>query len=297
MMFIIIAIGFLITKKGIFSVKARADVTDIVLYVVLPCNIFSSFSKDISPEVLRQCGIVLLVSTCMHIFYTLLSKVLYIRIKPGRREVMQYGTIISNSGFMGLPVIASVFGQTGMLYGSIVLIPLRVFMWTAGLSLFTSTATKEKVRTVATHPCIWAVILGFVYLLVPVTLPDFITGTISTVGNCTTTLSMLVVGSLLSGVDLKSVIDKDCFYYSFLRLIAIPAVVFAVLLLLKVDPLVTGVAVLASAMPAATVTAMLAEKYGRDAQFASKMLFVSTVLSLVTLPVIARVMTALLPVP
>ena len=296
MMFIIIAIGFLITKKGIFSAKARTDVTDIVLYVVLPCNIFSSFSKDVSPEVLRQCGVVLLVSTCMHLFYTLLTKVLYKKARPERREVMQYATIISNSGFMGLPVIASVFGQTGMLYGSIVLIPLRIFMWTAGLSLFTTTATKEKIKTVATHPCIWAVVLGFVYLLIPYELPGFLTMTISTVGNCTTTLSMLVVGSLLSGVELKSVIDKDCFYYSFLRLAAIPAVVFGVLLLLKVDKLVTGVAVLSAAMPAATVTAMLAEKYGRDAKFASKMLFVSTALSLVTLPIVGKILTTVLNV-
>lgn len=293
-MFIIIAIGFLITKKGIFSAKARTDVTDIVLYVVLPCNIFSSFSKDVSPEVLRQCGVVLIVSTCMHLFYTLLTKVLYRKARPERREVMQYATIISNSGFMGLPVIASVFGQTGMLYGSIVLIPLRIFMWTAGLSLFTTTAAKDKIKTVATHPCIWAVILGFIYLLLPFELPEFLAGTISTVGNCTTTLSMLVVGSLLSGVELKSVIDKDCFYYSFLRLAAIPAVVFGVLLLLRVDKLVTGVAVLSAAMPAATVTAMLAEKYGRDAKFASKMLFVSTALSLVTLPIVGKILTTVL---
>ena len=294
MIFIIIAIGFFITKKGILSVKARADITDIVLLVVLPCNIFSSFNKGVSPEVLRRCGVVLIVSTGMHLLYTLLGKVLYLRISPERREVAQYGTIISNTGFMGLPVIESVFGQTGVLYGSIVLIPLRVFMWTAGLSLFTSTATKDKIKTVATHPCIWAVILGFVYLLVPFELPRFLTATIDTVGNCTTTLSMLVVGSLLSGVELKSVVDKDCLYFSFLRLIAIPALVFGVLLLLRIDPLVTGVATLSAAMPAATVTAMLAEKYGRDAQFASKMLFVSTALSLVTLPVVAKILTTIL---
>lgn len=294
MIFIIIAIGFLISKKGILSDKARADITDIVLYVVLPCDIFSSFSKGISPDVLRQCGIVLVVSTGMHLMYTLLSKVLYVKIQPERREVAQYATIISNSGFMGLPVIESVFGRTGLLYGSIVLIPLRVFMWTAGLSLFTRTATREKVKTVATHPCIWAVILGFVYLIVPFELPGFLTATIETVGRCTTTLSMLVVGSLLSGVDLKSIADKDCFYYSFFRLIAIPALVFGVLLLLRVDHVVTGVATLSAAMPAATVTAMLAEKYGRDAQFASKMLFVSTALSLVTLPIVARILTTVL---
>ena len=294
MMFIIIAIGYFVTKKGILSVKARADVTDLVLYVVLPCNIFSSFSKDVSSDILRQCFVVLIVSTCVHLFYTLVSRILYLRARPEHKEVMQYATIISNSGFMGLPVIESVFGQIGLLYGSINLVPLRIFMWTAGLSLFTKTQTKEKIKMLATHPCIWAVVLGLVYLLIPLELPSFIMVTIDTIGNCTTMLSMLVVGSLLSGVDLKSIVDKDCFYFTVLRLIAIPAVVFCALLLLKVDKYVTGVVTLSSAMPAATVTAMLAEKYGRDSQFASKILFISTAFSLVTLPVAAKILTTVL---
>jgi len=294
MMFIIIAIGYVLTKKGKLSAKTRADITDLVLYVVLPCNIFGSFHKGISPEILRQCGIVLIISTGMQVIYLLLNKFMYIRFSPERRVVAQYATIVNNSGFMGLPVIDAVFGETGLLYGSIVLIPLRVFMWTSGLSLFTSAGLRYKAKALATHPCIWAVILGFVYILVPFELPEFLTYTINVIGNSTTALSMLIVGSILSGVDPRGMLDKDCFYYSFFRLIAIPAFFFGVLVLLRVDPLVTGVSVLSSAMPAATLSVMLSEKYGQDAAFASKMLFVSTVLSLVTLPVIAWALKSLL---
>ena len=294
MILLIIAVGYIITKIGMFSAKARADLTNIVIYVVLPCNIFISFVGDISPEILRQSGIVLIISFAMQALYIILNKVIYIRFKPERRVVVQYATISNNAGFMGLPVIEAVFGPIGLIYGSVMIIPMRIFMWTSGLSLFTTTETRQKLKTLATHPCMWAVVVGFAYMFAPITLPAFLHNTIAAIGGTTTVLSMLVVGSLLSGFTIKDALDKDCAYYSFFRLIAIPAVGFIVLYLIGIDPLVIGVAVLSAAMPAAVATAMLAEKYGQDSKFASKTVFVSTMLSIVTLPVIAAVMAWLM---
>lgn len=290
-MFILIAIGYFITRRGMFSQKARADMTNAVIYVILPCNIFLSFSKDVTSDVLHQCLVVLIAAVCAQIFYVLLNLVLYRRFKPERQAVMKYATMCNNAGFMGLPVIESVFGSTGLLYGAIVLIPIRVAMWTAGLAQFTHTDMKTKVKALATHPCMWAVILGFIYMLLPVTLPAVITGTLDTLGRCTTALTMIIVGSILSEVEIKSVVDFDCFYFSFFRLAVIPLAIYAVMHLCGADPLVTGVCVLSSAMPAATTTAMLAEKYGADSKFASKLIFVSTVLSLVTLPIITAIIS------
>jgi predicted permease len=170
------------------------------------------------------------------------------------------------------------------------LIPMRLFMWTVGLSLFTSSDRKQQLKQLATHPAIWAVILGFAYLFSPVRLPEFLSGSISVIGSCLTAMSMLVVGSILSEVDFRSLFDKVCFFYSGVRLILIPAVLYAVLRLLNIDPIVTGASVLSSAMPAATITAMLAKKYGADSEFAARLIFVSTLLSLVTLPLAAAVL-------
>ena len=294
MILLIIAVGYVITKFRMFSEKARTDLTNIVIYIVLPCNIFKSFNKDITPEILRQCAFALLISFGMQVFYLVISKLLYIRFKPERRAVAEYATITSNAGFMWLPIIEAVFGQTGVLYASIILIPMRIFMWTAGLSLFTKMDVKQKIKKLGTHPCIWAVIFGLAYSLSTFELPAFLTSAISAVSACTTALSMLVVGSILTGVELKTVFDKDCFYYSFFRLVAIPAIVLAALISLKADPLTTGVAVLMSAMPAALATAMLSEKYGKDSNYASKTIMISTALSIVTLPIIATVLAILL---
>jgi predicted permease len=290
--FLLVAIGFFLTKKGVFGKEARRDMTNVVIYVILPCNIFHSFETSLTTDMLGQCGIVFAIALGMQLMYMLLNKILYNRFPSERRVVMKYATIVNNAGFMGLPVIESVYGATGILYGSIVLIPIRIFMWTVGLSLFTSSDKKQMLKQLATHPAIWAVILGFAYLFSPVRLPVFLSGTINVVGGCMTAMSMIVVGSILSEVDFKTVFDKACFYYSAIRLLAIPAVIFAVLRLIGVDPVITGVCVLSSAMPAATVSAMLANKYGADAPFAAKLIFVSTLLSLATLPLVAMVLKA-----
>jgi predicted permease len=288
--FILVAVGFFITKKGIFGLEARRDMTNVVIYIILPCNIFHSFETALTFDLLRQCGIVFIIAMGMQLLYMVLNKFIYNRFQPERRVVAKYATIVNNASFMGLPVIDSVFGTTGTLYGSIVLIPIRLFMWTVGLSLFTSLDNKQKFKQLATHPAIWAVILGFAYLFSPIRLPAFISGTINIVGSCITAMSMIIVGSILSEVDFRTLFDKACFYYSAFRLLLIPGIIFAVLRLIGVDPVVTGVSVLSSAMPAPTISAMLAKKYGADAGFAAKLIFVSTLLSLVTLPFIAWVL-------
>ena len=291
---IIMALAFIITRAGLFSSKARVDLTNVIIYLILPCNIFASFHKGITPETLRQCAIVLIAAFALQIFYMILNRLLYNKFPLGQRTVVQYATMVNNAGFMGLPVIESVFGDVGLLYGAIVLIPIRVFMWTSGLSLFTKTDKKQSFKTVATHPCIWAVILGFAYALSSFELPEVLSGTIVMIGNCTMVLTMFIIGSILSEVKPREMLDLRCLYYSFIRLIAIPAITFGALTLLRVDPLTSGVVTLSASMPAATTTAMLAEKYGKDSAFASKLVFISTILSMVTLPIIAGFLTGAL---
>ena len=291
-----IALGYGITKGGMLSPKTRGDLTNFVLYVVLPCNIFSAFHKGITLEMLRQSLVVLLAAFGLQILVFLLNKVLYIKIPPGRSVILKYTTITNNAAFLGLPVLGAVFGSIGVLYGSIFLIPMRILMWTAGLSLFTKAGKKENIIFLATHPCMLAVVLGFGYAFAPFEMPAFLSDSIRWIGEVSRVLPMVIVGSILSGVKFKEMLDKHCYYFSFFRLIAIPAIMFGILKLIGLDPIVIGVVVLMAGMPSALVTAILAEKYGQDSEFASKTVFVSTMLSIVTLPLLASALARLAPV-
>ena len=157
-------------------------------------------------------------------------------------------------------------------------------MWSAGLSLYTKTDSKSVIKNLMTHPCVVSVFVGFALMFLPFELPVFVTNTIDYVGGCTTAVSMMVIGAILADIKLDNIPKGLLAYYSFIRLIFIPACVFIVLSLFHVQPLLTGVCTLLSGMPAASMTAILASKYKGNYEFGSQVVFVSTVLSVVTIP-------------
>ncbi|MDR1821055.1 MAG: AEC family transporter, partial [Oscillospiraceae bacterium] len=166
---LIIICGYVLGKRGVLSPKARAEITNVVIYVVLPCNIFASFGKDTTAAMLKSGAVILAVGFGMQLLYGIFNLFLWRNRLFSKEQVSvaKYATYCNNSGFMGLPIIESFYGETGMFYGAINLIPIRIVMWTAGLSQFTATSWRSKVRVLATHPCIWAVILGIGYIFAP----------------------------------------------------------------------------------------------------------------------------------
>ena len=259
--FLLLAVGYILAKKNFLSKETRTQMTNIVLMVMLPCSIVMSFQIDLTDKVIQSTISVLFISICIQFFYGFLNKILYNRYSQDKKICLQYGTMVSNAGFMGMPIAQGVFGDIGLLYASVFLIPQRIFMWSSGLSLFTTVDRKNLWKQVMTHPCIIAIYFG--------------------VG----VMSMFVIGGILSDVDRQQLFDKEICLYSFYRLILIPVMIMIILRLLHLDILSSNVCILLSAMPAASTTAMLAQKYNQNAEFASRMVFISTLFSLITLPI------------
>lgn len=284
MLFLLILMGIYARKKGIITNENRKKFTDLIIEIILPCNIVYSFLINWSYEILINCLTVFIVAIITQILYVILSKMLFKKSEKDRQAVLRYAIICSNAGFLGNPIVESVYGSQGLLFASVALIPLRFAMWSSGLSLFTKTDGKSTAKKLITHPCIIAVFVGFVLMITQIQLPEFLLNTISGIGKCNTAISMIVIGSILADIKLKEIMDKELFHFSAIRLILIPIVIFTILKLFKVDSLVIGVIVLLSAMPAGSTTVMLADKYNGNTKFATSCLFLSTVLSLITIP-------------
>ncbi|WP_434309423.1 AEC family transporter [Hominifimenecus sp. rT4P-3] len=283
--FLLVAIGFFLTRKNWVNDTTQKQMVDIILYVLLPCTIFRSFlSIEMTAELIKKTAVVGIVATAMQFCYLFVNRFLYRRFERGRALLMKYATICTNSAFIGLPIIEAVMGAEALVYASIALIPTRVAMWTAGLSLFTETDRKSMVRTLALHPCILAVFLGFLFMGTGWSLPAALEQTTLGLSRCTTSLSMIMVGCILGKVELRKVFDWSVLYYSLIRLLALPFFFLAVLYIFQADKMTVGVTVLTAAMPAGSTTAMLAKKYDQDTEYASKLVCVSTLLSLVTIP-------------
>lgn len=282
-MFLLILIGLFLRKKDIITAEGKRCMTDLVINLILPANIIKSFLIEFNSTIFMNFLSILLISIGIQILCTFLSHLLYKKETAPRRKVLQYGIVCSNAGFLGNPIAEGVFGSTGLSLASIYLIPMRIVMWSAGVSFFTESPDKKTLfKKVLTHPCIVAAGIGILLMLFQIPLPGFVTSTIGTLSNCNTALSMIIIGTILADVDFRTMIDKTLISYCGLRLILLPLLVFTACSFLPVDSTVKGVATLLTAMPAGATTAILAAKYNGDAPFATKCVVLSTALSLVT---------------
>lgn len=140
--FLIMMVGLLFRKKNIITSSTRQGLSDLLINIILPCNIVASFDMQLSGEIWVMVSEILIISLCVQLFVWGLSKVLYRRVPHGPREVLQYGTITSNSGFLGNPMAEGIFGEMGLLYASGGNAAHPRHQWSRGVSLYTRTSGK-----------------------------------------------------------------------------------------------------------------------------------------------------------
>ena len=290
-LFLFVLAGFVLTRVGTITAAGRKSLSDLLINFILPANIICSFQIELTSEILSSVMITIAVSLGVQFFYLIISRFIFPGQNRARLACLRYATVCSNAGFLGIPIIGGLYGPMGTLLTSVVLIPQRVVMWSAGLSLFTATDSRSVIKKLMTHPCIVAVVIGFALMLtgnpaLPLPLQKMLQGASS----CNTCMSMLVIGSILAGAERINLKDGMMWWFTAARLLLIPLAVYALLLPLPVDPLIRAVMVLASGMPAGSTTAILAAKYDGDAPFASCIIFISTLLSLITLPALCLIL-------
>ncbi len=283
---LLMAVGIILKKIGMISEQGKNELTNLVIYLVLPCNILKAFMIDFNDGMAEDFIAMIIISVFIQIFSVIYGRLSFRKLSEKKRKCVAYGIICSNAGFLGNPIAEGLYGDYGLLLASIFLIPLRIMMWTEGVASFSGEKDiKSTVKKVITHPCILACILGLVIMLTGVGFPEPVTKTIGFIGACNTALSMIVIGTILADTDIKSFIDLDVLKYCVHRLVIIPAIVFVVLKIIGISGIVLGLSVILVAMPAGATTSILAEKYKMESEFATKLVVVSTALSVVAIPV------------
>lgn len=281
-----LAVGMYCMKEGLIDRDTKKKLVDIILKITLPCMIFNSFNKPLTPEVLIQTALILVVAVAISILSFLLGKVIYNKYPQKKKSILQYCTLVNNSGFLGMPMVSAVYGSDGLFAASIFIIPNRIFMWTAGLAMFTTADFRTKCRNILLNPCIVTVFLGIIRRMTGFPVPGFLDEAVANIGAVTTPLSMMVIGTMLIGVPWKKLLDPSIFYLAFVRLIALPLVALFILNLIHAEPMLAGVSLILTSMPAGSTSALLAAKYGADEDYASRCIVTTTIMSLATIPVL-----------
>lgn len=279
-------VGYYCSRKDIVDRRTQSKMTDFVLRITLPCMIFNSFQTHLTPELLKQASLCLAVAFFVCFLAWVMGKFIYNMYPFEKRSILQYATLVNNSGFLGLPIVAAVLGDEGLLLAAIFIIPNRIFMWTAGISIFEKSSDKKGAfLKLMKNPCMIAVFLGLFRGLVDFELPEFAMKAIQGLGNSTTPLSMLLIGSMMTALTPESFKDWSTVYLAAVRLIALPLATLGIMRILEADPVMTACGVILTAMPAGSTTALLAEKYGSDSVYGSKCVLVNTIFSLMTIPI------------
>ena len=287
-LFALMLVGAVLKKKGIIDANGKKCLTDLCINVVIPCNIFKSCLIEFNMEIFRSCALLLLAAVIMQAVCLTLNKFIFNRYVPQRRKVLQYCTIVPMSGFLGNPIAEAIYNEIGVLYTSIFLIPMRIIMWSVGTTYFVADekVDKKKVaKNVLTHPCLVAIYLGLICMVTQVKLPSVITATVRYLGNCNSALTMLIVRTILADVKITTIFNKDTALFSVFRLVILPAAALAVGLGLGLDTTSLGISVLMTGMPAGATAAIFAARYNSDALFATRCVVMTTLASMVTLPI------------
>jgi len=286
-LFIIMAVGFYAKKKKFLNNIVDKGLSELLLNVTLPFMIVTSFNIKYEAEMVSNAQKILIYSFLIHISLIFISKIFFFKAPKSKQQVFRFITIFSNVGFMGYPVLESIYGGTGVFYAAIFNIAFNILVWTVGVMLFTGEKDFKSMRKAVANPAILAVIIGVILFAFSIKLPLPIENAIKLVGSTTTPISMIIVGSMLAEMKFKDAFsDFSVYYATFVRLLIVPMIVYVVLKFLKVDDLLLNICVILQAMPAAVMAPLLAEKYGGDNLLASQCVFITTIVSAVTIPIV-----------
>ena len=296
-MFLMMAVGYLCYKKQILTDEVSKKVSAIVVNVANPCMILSSALTDQQMqgrELLQTLAIVALMYAFLIVVAQLLPKALHIRKES--RGAYAAMTVFANIGFMGFPVLAAIYGNGALLYGAVFQIPFNILIYTYGVAVLTGKPDAcgkikldriemlKKIFNNGVIACIAAMLIYFLRIPVPSFLQTFITN----LGNLTAPLSMMIIGASLAQMPLKELfLDGKLLVFSLVKLLLLPAIWMLMVNRVIEQEILRGVCLVMMATPAGSMTAMLAQQYGGDYETASRGVALTTVLSVVTMPILA----------
>ena len=287
-LFLMIFMGFLIVKAKLLNSEDSKILSIIVLYLIIPCVIINAFQVDYTPQTVKGLLIALVGSVMTQVILLIVVSIL------GRvfhlNEVEVASIYYSNSGNLIVPIVMFILGKEWVLYGCVFMSVQLVFIWTHCKKIISRESTYDW-RKIVLNINMISIAIGIVLFLTRIHLPAIINNTLSAIGSMIGPASMIVTGMLFAGMDFKQIFaNKRVYFVSFFRLIIVPVIA---LFLIKCSQLskfssngnkLMMIVFLAIITPSASTVTQMCQVYGNDSQYASAINVVTTLLAIVTMP-------------
>ena len=297
-LFLLIGAGVLGVRMGWLKPEGRQMLSSLLVNLVVPAMIVHSYMMEFSAEILHNLLAAFGLSILAIFIGTVLTLVLTARQKDSRAPIFRFAGVFSNAAYMGFPLISALFGSEGLLYASAFVTVFNILLWTMGYGMVSGSSSPRTIARSLLHtPVLYAMAAGLAIYLLQLPVPALIAQPLELLANMNTPLSMIITGILIASGDLGSTLrSKQIWKLAGVRMLLIPAAclaAFAALGLLRFG-MSAQVVLLLECCPAAAITSVFAVQFGHDEHFAAGCVVMTTLISILTLPLCALALVALM---
>lgn len=294
--FVLILPGLFCRKRNIITEEQNAGLSSVVVNLTWPCLVIDAMQLEFNMSVMRDSLYIAIIALVIFAVLAVAALPLtgLLRLTKTKRYLTIFMFLFGNTGFIGLPVIKALYGGDALFYAAIVEVVNDILLFTVGIMLIQMSAGAKLKMSPAQliSPGLIGVMIGLVLFICNIQLPEVIADPIAMVGDATTPLTMFVIGGQLAALNFKEIAgDLKTYAVVLIRLMAVPLIALIVVKLWAGDlSLLEKVIIISFAMPAASASAIFSQQYNGEVAFATKCVLMSTLCSIITIPIFTIIM-------
>ncbi len=283
-MFALMAIGFIFFKKKMITVQGSSDMGKILLYLVIPVVIIQSFWITKTPEKTTELFYSILLSFIAMVISVVISYIFF-----GKEDgISTFSSAFSNAAFIGIPLVTATISEEAAFFIAMMIVLINALQWTIGVYMISKDKNAIHIKKIITNPIVISVVIGLILYFSGIPQPEIMTSLFSNIKGINTALAMIISGAYLAQSDLLEMLKKKNTYLVCLfRLLIIPLLILLILYILPIGTLdIKLTIVIASACPVGSNVAIFAQQYNKNYTEAVEQVCLSTILCLITLPLL-----------
>lgn len=291
LIFLYVLIGIFCVKKKIITSEAGKQFSNFIVTVVMVSVVIKSYIRPMEKQYLLGIVLAIGLAALFHILAIIASSLFIKEREDIRYRIERMGVVYSNCGFMGIPLIYAAVGDIGIFYAVAYISIFNIVLWSHGVMTL-SGEKKINIRSAIINPALIAFTIGFVIFCTQIPVPNMVVEVLGSIADMNTPLAMITTGVFLANIDFKSTFaNKRIYYVTALRLILLPMIMLTIIKLLGVIHWMPGAnevvmaSVIGCACPAAASITLFPAKYNMDGEYGAQIIAVSTLLSVITIPV------------
>lgn len=283
-MFILMAVGFIVYSKKLINEEGTKQISNLLIWVINPLIMLTRYQMKFSMTKLMGLGIAFIVSLASMLIGFLIGKIVFKK----EQRIDKFAIGFANAGFIGIPLVTNVMGINDVFFLSAYLVCFNILSYTYGIYMVTNDKKLVSIRSMIFNPGVMAVILGLIVFISPIKLPQIVYNAFNLIGQTNTPIAMLLLGTYIAKSKIITLFnDKNAYFICFIKLVVVPLVILVVFKFLPAYLTeIKKVVLIAAATPVGLTVPMFSQMYGGNYEYGAKLVGLSTLLSLITIPVI-----------